>query len=183
MFSALATSVESFDELVDSKLGVLRGRPTADRLASVASFLGDHGLVWFLLSVVRSRRGARDRFIARRAVVFTGAVAPLVNSGLKRATGRMRPQFRGNQSALVRIPRTASFPSGHTLAAWSAATLLAEGDPRAIGYYAVAAAVSVSRVHLRLHHATDVVAGAAIGIVLGRIGRALFPLSPTGRHG
>jgi undecaprenyl-diphosphatase len=178
MSGPLATSVESFDDLVDSKFAALRGRGVADPLASVASFLGDHGLVWFLLAVARSPRGRTDRFIAIRGVVFTGVVAPVVNAGLKRATGRVRPELRMRHGVLVRIPRTASFPSGHTLAAWSAATLLAEASPPAVafGYYAAACAVSLSRVHLRLHHATDVLAGTAIGILLGRLGRAMFPL-------
>ena len=78
------------------------------------------------------------------------------------------------RGVIVRVPRTASFPSGHTMAAWCAATLLADGDPLAPLYYAIAVMVSLSRIHVRLHHATDVVAGTLIGIALGRTGRHLF---------
>ena len=71
------------------------------------------------------------------------------------------------------MPRSASFPSGHALAAWCAATLLADDDPLGPTYYLVAAAVSLSRVHLRQHHASDVIAGAVIGVALGRLGRSM----------
>jgi len=76
----------------------------------------------------------------------------------------------------VRIPRTTSFPSGHALAAWCAATLLDDDDAWSPGYYAMAMIISVSRVHARLHHTTDVVAGSLLGVALGRLGRLLFPV-------
>ncbi len=109
-------------------------------------------------------------------MVFTGIVAPAVNAELKRAVGRRRPQGTAAHPLPVRIPRTTSFPSGHSLAAWCAATLLAEGDPLAPAYYAMAGAISLSRVHVRLHHASDVVGGALLGVGLGRLGRALVPV-------
>jgi membrane-associated phospholipid phosphatase len=37
-----------------------------------------------------------------------------------------------------------------------------------------AAVVGVSRLHLRAHHASDVIGGAAIGVALGLVGRALL---------
>jgi undecaprenyl-diphosphatase len=60
-------------------------------------------------------------------------------------------------------PITSSFPSGHATAAFCAATLLGGGP----GWYALASAVSASRVYVRLHHASDVAAGAAFGLALG----------------
>jgi undecaprenyl-diphosphatase len=35
------------------------------------------------------------------------------------------------------------------------------------GWYALASAVAASRVYIRLHHASDVAAGAAVGLALG----------------
>ena len=40
--------------------------------------------------------------------------------------------------------------------------------------FASATLVGLSRLHLRAHHASDVVGGAAIGITLGIIGRRLL---------
>jgi undecaprenyl-diphosphatase len=171
--------VETFDRAVDELVAPLRGRPLVDTAAYSASALGDHGLVWFLAGVARGVRPGPRRAAAIRAVVFTGVVAPTVNAALKSAVGRVRPLHTSPHPMPVRIPRTASFPSGHALAAWCAATLLAEEDALAPAYYAMAGAISFSRVHVRLHHATDVVAGSILGVILGRLGRLLVPR--TGR--
>jgi membrane-associated phospholipid phosphatase len=172
----LRDSVDAFDRFVDGLVAPLRGRQVVDTTAYAASALGDHGLVWFLAGVARGALSGRRRAAAIRAVAFTGVVAPVVNAALKSAVGRRRPTQESPHPMPVRIPRTASFPSGHSLAAWCAATLLADDDPLAPAYYAMAGAVSFSRVHVRLHHATDVVAGSILGIALGRLGRALLPL-------
>jgi len=164
--------VDAIDERVDSVFGRWRGRPVADGLAYGASALGDHGLVWFLIGLARGRRAGK-RFGAAWAIVFSGAVTPIVNAAVKSAVGRERPDPRHDDPAPVRVPTSTSFPSGHALAAWCAATLLAEDDPLGPGYYLVAAVVSVSRLHLRQHHATDVAAGAALGITLGHVGRRM----------
>ena len=62
----------------------------------------------------------------------------------------------------LRRPITSSFPSGHATAAFCAATLLGGGP-----WYGLAAAVAATRVYVRLHHASDVVAGAVLGLALG----------------
>lgn len=178
-------SVEAFDAWVDGQMEPFRGRPWADAPAAIASALGDHGLLWFLILLWRARRPGPRRRLAIRAVVFTGAVVPAVNATLKTLVGRGRPPATGPMPG-VRVPRTASFPSGHALAAWCAATLLAEDDPAASAYYALAGAVAWSRVHVRHHHATDVVAGSLLGSALGLVGRRLVPLGrpivPLGRR-
>jgi membrane-associated phospholipid phosphatase len=182
-----ADVVESFDDHVDSFLAPLRGHLLPDALASTLSFLGDHGAIWLVLCLARARRPGPHRVVALRALLFTGSVAPSLNAALKVTVGRVRPRQRSGSRALVRIPRTASFPSGHALAAWCAATLLAEDDPLAPAYFGLAAAISLSRVHVRLHHATDALGGAVIGTALGAAGRLMFrwrarPRTPGGRR-
>ena len=63
----------------------------------------------------------------------------------------------------LRRPITTSFPSGHATAAFCAATLLGGGPV----WYGAAAAVASTRIYVRLHHASDVVVGAALGLGLG----------------
>jgi undecaprenyl-diphosphatase len=170
----LGDKVTSFDLWVDHHAQRWRGRPLVDAVSHGASAVGDHGLAWLVIGLARARRPGR-RGPAIWSVLFTGAVIPLLNSTLKSSVGRVRPDRSGAPIGAVRIPRTASFPSGHTLAAWCAATVLADGDPLAPAFYGLAAAISYSRVHVRLHHASDVLGGMVLGIALGRIGRRLRP--------
>ncbi len=172
----LERSVVAFDSAVDQWMAPWRGKRLPDAVASTASALGDHGLIWFLLGLVRAGRHGRRRAVAVRAVVFTGLVVPGVNAALKILVGRVRPERPDRHVLRVRVPRTASFPSGHALAAWCAATLFADQDPWSPVYFGGAAVISASRVHVRLHHATDVVAGALLGTALGELGKRLFPV-------
>jgi undecaprenyl-diphosphatase len=83
----------------------------------------------------------------------------------------------------VRPPSSSSFPSGHTLAAFCTAFVLADSDAQTAANVGLAAAVAASRVHLRAHHPTDVIGGAAIGSVLGLGLRPLVNLVTPGTRG
>jgi len=87
------------------------------------------------------------------------------SEGIKVAVRRQRPvQVDGNQS------RTYSFPSGHATLSFAAATVLQQhlGYKAALPTYAVATYVAMSRLHDNRHYASDVVFGAALGVVVGR---------------
>jgi undecaprenyl-diphosphatase len=170
-------AVDDFDERVDGWFDHLRGDPFADRVFYTASAVGDFGLIWVILAVLRGLRGRpNDERAAVRAIVATGMESVLVNAGIKSLFQRRRPVPPMEHPLPFRHPVTSSFPSGHATAAFCGATLLADGDRLAPVYYALAVVVAVSRVHVRIHHASDVLGGAVIGLALGRIGRALSPL-------
>jgi membrane-associated phospholipid phosphatase len=63
-----------------------------------------------------------------------------------------------------------SFPSGHSAVTFAAATVLQQhlGWKAAVPTYAVASYVAISRLHDNRHFASDVAAGAAEGIIIGR---------------
>jgi undecaprenyl-diphosphatase len=99
-----------------------------------------------------------------------------VNQGIKSLFNRVRPEADPEVAGRIRRPTTSSFPSGHASAAFTAAGLLTAGHPvRKVPVYALAVIVSSSRIHTRMHHASDVVAGAAIGIGIARVARRWWP--------
>lgn len=85
---------------------------------------------------------------------------------LKRTVVRARPcDMGGRPLALVDLPDPFSFPSGHTAAATAVATSIALAQPNLAPLVVpVAALVGFSRVRLRVHHVSDVLAGAALGL-------------------
>ena len=73
----------------------------------------------------------------------------------------------------TRTPTTTAFPSGHaSAAAFAASTLIAwDGKRWAPWWVTVAAVVAVSRVYVRIHHASDVAGGAVVGAALAALAR------------
>jgi undecaprenyl-diphosphatase len=184
----LARRISAFDQQVDKEFDRIRGHPVADRVFYGASAIGDHSLIWLILCAARALRSDQDRRYASRAAVGVGVESALVNGVIKSLIGRRRPVDTGERPFRLRVPRTSSFPSGHATAAFCAATLLSEDDPLAPLYFGAALVVAWSRVYVRIHHASDVLAGIAVGLALGGLGRRLArippkPESPARRRG
>jgi undecaprenyl-diphosphatase len=172
--------VRAFDERVDALFDRGRGQPGQDRLFYFASDVADFGLIWVLFAALRGVRGGPvNERAAVRGIVGTGVESVLVNLILKSAIGRVRPGHHEPRPHRLRQPLTSSFPSGHATAAFCAAVLLSEEDRLAPAYFAAAAVVAASRIHVKIHHPSDVAGGAAIGLALGVLGRRLFPLHLT----
>jgi undecaprenyl-diphosphatase len=174
-----ADLVHQFDARVDSWFEPWRGNPSMDGVSKVVTGLGDRGLMWAVTAAWRARHTGPERARAVRALAVAGIESTVVNAALKRVIGRARPDrsdIRLTDGGIpVREPTSASFPSGHTLAAFCAATVMSQRHDRAGNalLFSGAALVGLSRLHLRAHHASDVLGGAAIGTVLGLIGRRL----------
>jgi len=178
-------SIGRFDRWVDESVaGRLRGNPAADRVFYAASALGDHGLIWLILAVIRGLTSPDSWRATMRAAAAIGIESALVNGPVKWVFRRSRPPPTEVAAPHpLRTPRTSSFPSGHATSAFCAATLLSDGDPaRAPLYYALAAVVAWSRIHVRLHYASDVIGGVVIGTVLGQVFKRLMPLDGRGRE-
>ena len=170
-------AVESFDARVDTQLERLRGRSPLDRLFVAASELGDFSLIWHIVGAVR---GLTSEARAGQAFLFSaliGAESLIVNQGIKRLFRRSRPTVAGDPRLQVRAPSTSSFPSGHASAAFFAASILTAWNSLWLVplWFGLAFIVSISRAYVRIHHASDVVAGAVVGAALAQLALALLP--------
>ena len=69
---------------------------------------------------------------------------------------------------LIAMPNDYSFPSGHTMASFAAATILWHWNRKVgIAAYLLAGAIAFSRLYLFVHFPSDVLAGAGIGCIIG----------------
>lgn len=86
----------------------------------------------------------------------------------KYAFNRARPHASDLQIApLVKTPSSSSFPSGHSATAAAGAISLSAAYPALTPAFAVCAlAVMFSRAYLGVHYPSDIIAGAAIGVVV-----------------
>lgn len=170
--------VDQFDEAADAAWGrIFRGHPLADRIFYLASELGDFSVIWLLLAAAEGVRSEEDADASIRLGLLLLGESVLVNQGIKRLVRRPRPVHAGERPHHVRLPRTSSFPSGHASSALAAAGMLSHRHPKAAPlYYGLAAVVATSRVHVKVHHASDVLAGAAIGIAYAQIAKRIWPV-------
>lgn len=175
----LTGHLSGFDDAVDGLFDrYLRGRPVVDRVMYSVTELADFSLLWHLLGATRGLRSDDDARAAVRVSAVLGVESTLVNAGLKQLFKRKRPIPDFERPHHLRIPLTTSFPSGHASAAMCAATLLADGRGRAarVGWFGLAAVVASSRVHVKIHHASDVIGGMAVGLVVGQVAKRAWRL-------
>ncbi len=164
------------DERVAARVDERRGtNPLLDRSAYALSEAANHSLLWHGINAVDALVGGpRHRRAALRRSIILGVEQAVVNGPLKSTIERERP-LAGPHDHPLRTPVTSSFPSGHASASACAATLLSRDLRMAPLWWGLAAAVAWSRVHVGVHHTSDVVAGAVVGRSLGRVAGLIWP--------
>jgi membrane-associated phospholipid phosphatase len=168
---ALSARIRAFDAAVDRWVDRYRRREL-DPLFYGLSSAADHALLWIAIGAVRAaRRG--DPVVGVRIAAALGAESALTNGLIKLAFRRIRPPSAppGPLPYGLHRPRTSAFPSGHATSAFTAATLLADGTDAAPVYFTLATLVAASRVYVRMHHASDTLAGVLLGLALGQIAK------------
>ncbi|MEZ5281807.1 MAG: phosphatase PAP2 family protein [Acidimicrobiales bacterium] len=167
-------AVDAFDQAVDRAFEPLRNNAVANRVMYTASTLGDWSTIWHLSGALEAARRGDAGFAVRLSSVM-GVESLLVNQGIKRLFKRVRPRRDDlDTKHHVRQPLTSSFPSGHASAAMTAAAVLSRGSRLGPLWYAAGIVVACSRIHVKMHHASDVVAGLATGVILGRLANRLL---------
>ena len=106
--------------------------------------------------------------VRNRAKVPWTAITVAVAFGLSSAASTILKALvdreRPHTGALIDLPSSASFPSGHATTAFAAAVALSLLVPRWSWWaLTLAAVVAYSRVYLGVHYWSDIVAGAILG--------------------
>ena len=130
------------------------------------SYAGRFGLLWIVIALVLAV--AYRRWGVFALTVIAVALSDWSATGLKALIERPRPPVRYPEpKTLVPVPHDASFPSGHAATSFAAATMLSFAFPRLAPFlYVLAAAVAFSRVYVGVHYPLDVIAGAALGVLI-----------------
>ena len=129
---------------------------------------GEYGAVWIALGATGAAAdpGRRSPWLGAALVA---PVAIVLNYGVKKTIGRERPVIT-DHPALAKAPSKLSFPSAHATSSVAAATALGRVEPRARApLYVLAAAICVGRPYLGMHYPSDVLAGAVLGLALGKL--------------
>ena len=133
------------------------------------------GILWIIVAVVLIcfKKTRKTGFMVGAALLIGLALG---NGVLKNVIGRIRPynldgSLLKEADLLVSGLSDFSFPSGHTLASFEAATVLLIRDKRmGIPALVIAILIALTRLYLYVHYPTDVIAGAALGIAFAFLG-------------
>lgn len=143
--------------------------PVLDRSLVAITRAASYSRLWLLIAgVLATVGGRRGRRAAQRGVISVGIAAAVANGPVKLAIRRQRPSRL--VPSLVPMPRSTSFPSGHSAAAFAFATgVCLELPALAFVLVPLAGAVAYSRTHAGVHYPSDVAAGVAIGVGAGAL--------------
>jgi undecaprenyl-diphosphatase len=167
--TVLAYVLHSDDRLSDH---VLAWRPPrwVRVFVLTATRLGD-GWAWLLAALLLAASGSL-RVLSAAGVA--GGLSSALLVCVKRRVRRSRPCERAKPrhfdvDPLAWFPSDRfSFPSGHALNAFAITTVIALAfPPVAVPVLALATSVAASRVVLGLHWLSDVLVGAALGLLIG----------------
>ncbi|MFC5236555.1 bifunctional phosphatase PAP2/diacylglycerol kinase family protein [Pseudonocardia zijingensis] len=166
------------DRAVTRRVSALAPSPF-DTAMKTASTTANHSIVWFVIAAVLAARRGAGRKGAARGVLAIAAASATANGVLKPLLPRRRPpaaELPAYQT-LSNPPTSSSFPSGHAASAAAFATAVAMESPKlGLSLAPLAASVAYSRVHVGVHWASDVAAGAAVGSAIALATHRWWPV-------
>jgi undecaprenyl-diphosphatase len=138
------------------------------RLWALFATRGGDGWLWYAMGLIILLFGGEQRFVAVGCAIAAAGTGILLFQRLKKVTGRRRPcAIEPHCWATLLPPDQFSFPSGHTITAFSVAVTLAYFYPYlTAGLMFCAVSIAASRILLGMHFLSDVLAGMAIGSLL-----------------
>lgn len=160
---SLASDTHISEALTKSPSRVSKSTTFSDY--GIAAFGGIAGGSWLLGKITHDDHEQETGLLSGEAAVDAVGVTQV----LKFAFGRQRPADGTGQGLFWK--GGSSFPSEHSTAAWAVASVVAHEYPSTwtkVLAYGLATAVSASRVTGKDHFPTDVIAGSAIGWLVGQ---------------
>lgn len=138
--------------------------PVLDFLMPIITHLGSGGILWIALAITLLFFKKTRKFGILIGVSLLLSMI-LGNYILKPLVARPRPfETVSGVSMLITPPDGYSFPSGHTITSFAAATVLwFRSWKLALPATIVASLIGFSRMYLFCHYLTDVAAGALLG--------------------
>lgn len=128
------------------------------------SRLGNNGGLWLTIAAAGATLHPAHRHVYLRAARVV-AMTVVLNYAVKVSIRRARPLIE-DLPPLSPTSSSLSYPSAHASTSFAGARALSEAlHPAPL--YALAVAICVSRPYLGIHYPSDVMAGAALGRVIG----------------
>ena len=171
MTNLLNTLAVSFDLPILDWIQATMQCTFLDKIMPLITVLGDGGAFWIACAVlmILLKKYRKTGFSAGLALIFGLLICNMI---LKPWVARIRPyDFQEQAGILINLliekEHSLSFPSGHTIASFEAATaILLRHKKLGIAAMILACLIAFSRMYLYVHYPTDVIASVFLGIGL-----------------
>ena len=140
-----------------------------DKLMICITTLGNKGIVWIIIGVIML---FFKKYRRTGIAVLLGLIFGLVlgNWTIKNIVARPRPCALTEIELIIPYPSEYSFPSGHTLSSFIAATCVYLRNKKfGVWAYVLASLIAFSRLYLYVHFPTDIIGGVLLGIALAHL--------------
>lgn len=152
-----------------------------DSAMPVVTSLGNSGMIWICAAILfmAIKKHRTDGLLLLSSLLLCALIGNLT---IKPLVARIRP-YDINMAITLLIPKQTgfSFPSGHAMSSFAAATVIFHTN-RKIGVHAIilASLIAFSRLYLYVHYPSDILVGIIIGILIGIATIQLFRLVDGG---
>lgn len=159
--------IQDIDNVVLEYIRIHMSSGILDHTMPFITRLGSGGLIWIVvaLAFLASKKYRKYGFVLISSLLLCGLIG---NITLKPLIARIRP-FDVNTAIqlLIAAPTDFSFPSGHTMSSFAAATVIFYANRRmGIAALILAALIAFSRLYLYVHYPSDIIAGILIGVLI-----------------
>ena len=163
--------IQQIDDAVLHFFGTLH-MPVLNQIMIFVSALGNAGLVWIIIcAVMLCKKSTRKCGVTMAVALIIGLL--VCNLTLKPLIARVRPFDAHDIALLISAPSDWSFPSGHTVSSFGAATsALITLKKRGIPFMVLAVLIAFSRLYLQVHYLSDVLVGCLLGCLFAVISNA-----------
>ena len=146
-----------------------------DMIMPIITTLGNAGVLWIVVAVVclLNKKTRKCGIMMVVALLFSLLIGNII---LKPLVARTRPfDINTDIILLIKKPLDFSFPSGHSMASFAAATIIYYNNKKyGIFSLILAGLIAFSRLYLYVHFPSDVIAGILIGSLIGWLTIQIF---------
>lgn len=146
-----------------------------DRIMPYITHSNDYGILYISL-ILSSMIFNYRTDVAAKLFIALALGFSLGEGLLKHLIVRYRPTYKNPEyKLLVKIPKTSSFPSGHTTSSFAVFGVFWGLDSRLVYIFlGIAILIAFSRLYLYLHYPSDVFVGIILGLFCGKL---VFPFN------
>ena len=145
--------------------------PIMNSIVAFYTTLGDDGIIWIVLGVIllipKKTRKCGIMVLAALLVMLVTNNLILKNIVARPRPYATHPELVEDIANLIHVPKSYSFPSGHTVSAMAAAcTVFSQHKKMGIVALVCATLMGLSRLYVGVHFPTDVYAGMIVGALI-----------------